>query len=271
MYCLVRIWVTLLLSSLYAGGHAFCQSSIQSDVGTGVVVEGALKTFEADKASLPEVDVILHWSRGDIGGEVRSPLDFPLSSYQRGTELAKAGKFIEAGEVWTGAGLRSQQTSSLLSAACLYFHTAETLTPAQQWNDADRAYGEALESVGTEPGINVQLLESRADACKQHGEWDQAKEYYERTLLEGRKRKAENLTAAAIFSGLSRLVLEQGKPADAECYGRQGMPIREKLSPSSLALADSWNDLAHVAEVSGDLSRRGFLRRPLCVKRKFKC
>jgi hypothetical protein len=121
MSCLVRIWATLLLSSLYAGGHAFCKSSIQSDVSTGVVVEIRspfdLSRIEIEEAPRGAVTLIRlregkkqTWMLGPAYWRIKSrpgSADFSLSSYERGTELAKAGKLIEAGEVWTEAALRN--------------------------------------------------------------------------------------------------------------------------------------------------------------------
>jgi len=195
--------------------------------------------------------------------------DFPLSNYKQGTELAEAGKFMQAAAVWQAAALRSEQAGALLNATWLYFHSADTLAKAHEWDKMNRAYAQAIESAAGDSTIGAQVLESWADASKERGDWNAARKNYERALLESRKSTAETLTVAAILSDLAKLVLDQGDLARAEDYARQAMMIREKLAPASLTLAESFNDLAHVAAIAGNLKMaEGYLTQELATARR---
>ncbi|HTC91963.1 MAG TPA: CHAT domain-containing protein [Terriglobales bacterium] len=197
------------------------------------------------------------WTLGEYPWfvETRPVLPQNLSAlYLEGQELAKAGKVHEAAKRWLAAGAIAQKTSPAWLSIWFYFHSAQTLTTAQHWAEADDAYQKAVQQA-----IEIQLLTIEAESLKAWGASYQQRGDYSKAALCDREVLAiqhtiapESLSLASSLIYIGSVSLHRGDQGKAKEYYRQALAIIEKIAPGSLAYAMGLTGLGSVALQHGD-------------------
>jgi len=283
---------------------------LQQEEKLGVVVETVTNNLEADKAGVKPGDVILRWTKADAQGELTSPFDLSwvetelgprgsvslegmrdgekrtwtlgmtkwgivtrpqmsdavLLLYRQGQQLAETGKLAQAADGWKKAVGQAEG----VAAIWFFYHVAGMWADARRWDEADKAYQEALETTPHAAAlIRSFLLLSWADVCRGRGDWKKAVAYYQSVIAENQKLGAKNLTLASGLVGLGLAVRVHGDLSKAEGYLREALEIREKLAPNSFVVANAFFALGLVAEDRDDLPRaEEFFRRTLSMRQE---
>jgi len=295
--------VVLFSSLLHPSGS--CE-----DLKRGVVVENVAPHLEADKAGLKQGDIILHWTRGDSRGEIDSPFDMSaieieqaprgnvtlaglrgteerawpvggskwgisarpqmsdsvLSTYREGQEFVKAGKFAEAAEKWRTAADQAKDARALW----FLYQIASMWVDERRWDEADKAYQQAVEAATDEgPVVRTQLLSSWGNTYRNRSDWNNAEACYQRSVAEAQRLSSENLILAKGHYDLGQIFNERGDLEKAENYYRNALEIREKIAPGSLDVAASLNSLGNTALNRGDLAKaEEYFRQALAIREK---
>jgi CHAT domain-containing protein/Tfp pilus assembly protein PilF len=170
-----------------------------------------------------------------------------LGAYQRGQELAKAGKPKDAAAAWNQAAPSSEDPQYLIVRVWLTFHSAETLAAAKEWPDADAAYKRALETSSAASGsLAAQLMRGWGLAYRKRNDWTNAEKYFQQAI-DLPALTPGSLTIAFLWNELGNIADQSGDIAKAEdCYQR-ALAIREKLAPESLDFATTMSNLGVVA------------------------
>jgi len=199
------------------------------------------------------------WSMGpdQWGVEVRPSLPPRLISlYREGRELVQAGKLADAGVQWQAAAAEGKEYSCSWLRPWFLYRAAEMFAHAQEWQDADRLFKEAIgQAEQASPDDRAQLLKALSRNYEQQSDLPNAEKYQQLALDELQKLHAESLTIAATISQLSIFAWERGDLDKSENYDRQVLEMRNRLAPGSLAVALSLNDLGVDALDRGDLEK----------------
>jgi CHAT domain-containing protein/tetratricopeptide (TPR) repeat protein len=213
------------------------------------------------------------WSLGpsDWGIKARPNFSEPmLAMYRQSQELAKASQRVEAAEHWRSLAGQVSSSDSVWLSAWLLYHSAEMLTGARQWKEADSAYQEAVgKAPGIGPAISASLLRAWAKTFDLRSDWANAEKYYQQSIAESQKLSRESLLIAMNLASLGEMAGKRGNPAKAQEYHRQALEIRQKLAPESLPVASSLFNLGRVASDQGDLAKaEEYLQEALDTRRK---
>jgi CHAT domain-containing protein/Tfp pilus assembly protein PilF len=179
-----------------------------------------------------------------------------LTLYLEGQKLAKARKLQDAVGRWRLAADTAKESPSNWLPSWFLFKAGELLASAEQWNQADAPYEEAIQRAALAvPEIRVHLLRSWARTFLQRGDWSNADRHYQQAAEESRRLIPESLTLADALDNLAYSAFVPGNLERSEKYRLQALAIREKLAPASLALARNLYNVGHLAEVQGDLAK----------------
>src|SRR5262249_6580588 len=155
------------------------------------------------------------------------------SAYGEGVKLAAAGKPGEAARQWRVSAQAAQESQPAWLRVWLLFRAATLLVDAHQWEESDKAYGEALEQAeNTGPAVRAQLLQRWGQSYHYRGDWTHAEKYYQAALVEWRKANPESMAVPQSLYYLGWLAYERGEPAVAEEYYQQALTLQEKIQPS---------------------------------------
>jgi len=212
------------------------------------------------------------WLLGPDDWGVKTRPNLPqnlLSTYLEGRELAKTGKPNEAVERWQAAAVQAEKYSSALSA-WLFFHSAEQLTDAKQWKEADHAYEKAVQRAsGARPAVVAQLFRAWGTASEHHNDLETATRYSQRAMAEDEKSSKESLLIAADLNNLGIFTGKHGDIANAEAYHLRALAIRKKLAPGSLAVSTSLENLGVLAIAHFDVAQaENYLQSCLAIREK---
>lgn len=186
------------------------------------------------------------WTLGPDDWGIQARPDFSeslLQLYREGQELAQAGKAIEAAERWRAG--KADAVDSSAFRLWLAFHSAELLSKARQWSQADEAYHQCLEpeaSIGS-PHIREILILFWARSYERRSDWANAEKYYQRVASQ--ESAGENLIAALAFNQLAQVAWFRGDITMAEHNGLHALEIQKKLAPNSLLVATTLSQLAY--------------------------
>jgi CHAT domain-containing protein/Tfp pilus assembly protein PilF len=208
---------------------------------------------------------------GDWGVGARPNFRDPLLSiYQDGQRLAKQGRLDQAVERWQAA-VDAQRPCPELLSSWLFFHSAELLSTARHWKEADEAYEQAIEKL-SETGYTgtVTILRARAGAFEKQSDWINAEKNYLRALSESRRTVTEGLLVAQILDDLGNMYRQRGDLVKAREYFQSALDIRARHAPGSLANALSWYNLGTINLNRGDLpAAEKYLQDALELRQKF--
>lgn len=192
---------------------------------------------------------------GDWGLEMRP--DFPpdiLPGYLKARELAKAGNWNDAMKQWRIAAIKAKKSSQAWLSVWLFFHSAEQLTAARKWKEADAEYQQAIQEVsGVAPSITALLFRAWAAQYEGRDNWKHAEECYRQAITESDKLE-EPLLGAALVDRLSAVLRIESELHKAEEYGRLALAVQEKLAPGSMPFARTLTTLGLIDLSAGDFT-----------------
>src|SRR5215831_4646129 len=175
-----------------------------------------------------------------------------LDSYLKCKGLARGGNPAQAVECWRDAQQNSPKTwlrSWFLS------HVPESLSEAQQKQEADRMYQEAVDAAdGAEAVVVEQILRTWGQSLLQRNDIEGAERRFREALAQSRKLGDESLTMAADLHELGLVFSKRFDRRNAEDYFRQSLAIKERLAPDSLTVSKTLERLASYVLVRGDLA-----------------
>jgi CHAT domain-containing protein/Tfp pilus assembly protein PilF len=177
--------------------------------------------------------------------------------YHAGKEKIAAGDLPGGEALWRTAATDLAAAGDRLRAAWLLERSADKLSKAEKWAEADAAYEAALGALGPEadPSAAVRILISWGESSIRHSAWDHAASCFDRALALRRKAVPGSLSEAEILVSLGDTAWLRGDLAAAETFHRQAMEIYEDLAPESLNVASLLNNWASVLVERGDLNR----------------
>jgi CHAT domain-containing protein/tetratricopeptide (TPR) repeat protein len=179
-----------------------------------------------------------------------------LYMYRRGEELVQAGQPVAAAEHWREVAIDSRKSLPRWLSIWFLSHSAEVLTDARKWKEADGAYKEAIQAaVGKEPPIAAQLFQSWADTYAQRGNLEKREQYQRQALTIRENSVPESLTlAASLFHVGDYEANRRVNLAKAEEFYRRALAIQKKLAPYSRSFAQGLESLAWFTHQRGDIA-----------------
>jgi CHAT domain-containing protein/Tfp pilus assembly protein PilF len=190
----------------------------------------------------------------------QSPL---LNSYLEGLELAKAGKLAQAVEHWRA---EEQNFHTGWLRTWFLFHIAESLADAKRWQEADRAYQEAVDIEASDAVVAEQILRVWGKRFFQRNDMDRAEKRYREALAQSRTLGGESLTTAVDLDELGLVFNNRYDLPSALEYFRKSLAIKEQLAPGSLTLSDTLQYLSLETHPLGDLTAtEAYLLRALAI------
>jgi CHAT domain-containing protein/tetratricopeptide (TPR) repeat protein len=161
-----------------------------------------------------------------------------LSAHRSALALADAGQAPEAAGEWRRAAAEVQRPDPAGLGCWFTYRAAEVLVKAKLWNEADAAYGEALQlSKQLPPAVEALLLQIWADESYRRSDWDKAEKYSQESFAENQKLGAESLMVAETLTALGNVRMKRHDPVGAKEYFQRALAIQKKLAPGSLAIA----------------------------------
>jgi CHAT domain-containing protein/Tfp pilus assembly protein PilF len=212
------------------------------------------------------------WTMGPDtwGVKVRPQLEASvLSVYGEAQDLAASGKVIDSTERWRRLAKLNGSSSPLLSAWFL-IRAGGFLADAQQWKQADSAFGDALdERQNVGPAIATQVLRAWAGTFEQRSDWKNAEKYYLQAIAAGQELSEENLIISLNLDSLGDVASRQGELGRADDYYHRALSIQQKLAPKSLDVALSTSNLGIVEWQRGELAKaEEYLLQALDIREK---
>lgn len=195
-----------------------------------------------------------------------------LTVYLEGKKLADAGNLTDAAQQWNAAAKQIEDRDPDWLAGWLIFHAAQALSDPRLSKDSDSYYQAAIERANRAgPVIKAQVFREWGFQCEQRGDLVNAVSHFEQSLQESQRASPqENLTIADNLNNLGRIAGRRGELSLAERYFQQGLDIRQKLAPGSLAVAGTLNNLGLLARRRGDVAKSDEnLRQALEIREKF--
>jgi CHAT domain-containing protein/Tfp pilus assembly protein PilF len=191
-----------------------------------------------------------------------------LQAYQECRKLATEGNLTDAAARSRTLAAPDQGPQFRWLSGWLLFRIGELLEAARHFDEADKAYGQALEAeAGEPPFISAQILWARGGLWWRHSDWDAAVKYYRQALEVSRKAGDNNLVTALSLYALGLVTWRRGDLDHAEDYHRQALAIRESLAPRQLVVAKSFNLLGNVMDYRGNIAEaEKFYRRALEIR-----
>lgn len=257
----IALSLMALVILLTAGAYGFSE-----ELKPGVVVDTITKNLEADKAGLQPGDLIVRWTRAGVQGTIESPFDLSaieieqaprgsvileglrgaenhswtlgvskwgvqarpqlpearLRIYLQAQEMASVGKLEEAAEKWRTAAAQVKDASALW----FLYQIASMWADARRWDEADKAYQQAVEAAtDASPVVRTQLFSSWAVTYRNRSDWNNAEACYQRSVAEAQKLSNENLTLAKGHYDLGQIFYQRSDLEKAENYYRPIFPF----------------------------------------------
>src|SRR5579883_1797008 len=238
------------------GAMATCPTEV---VKPGVVIEELGKNSEAQQAGMIEGDILLHWTRGDVKGDINTPFDI----WEIETEQSPRGQVVIEGihdgerKRWKlGEGLRggSNQAWELWPNPEFYW-MAKTRPNLRDSLLAIYDQGQQLAKAGKvkdtadlwRAGVRDQTFECpllntwfSVQAAKMLGTaklWSLSNTAYEEAIQSAKESGPRILSK--IYQSRAKAFEQQRDWTNAEKYYRQAISERQKLSSDDLSEADN--------------------------------
>lgn len=202
------------------------------------------------------------WTLSSILGITLGPVILPsfALSYHECRELSRAGKSMDSARCWRAAVTRVQTADPPWLVLWILDQVGQLSAKGQQWNEMNRAYGEALD--------RAKNSDARIATLLMHTWLSLTRAQYNAELASQQRSSPGSLNVAKALVDLAHLATVNGDVAEAEHDLRDVVTIRERLSPNSLSLAESLAALADVLRLRGELAQADeYFQRALTIQK----
>jgi CHAT domain-containing protein len=197
------------------------------------------------------------WVLGDARCGIDARPNFSgelLAIYLDGEKLRKTGKASATLDLWRPT-VRATQGAQPELATWFLLRAAEAFAAADQWNETDAAYQEAIEKIaGAGSPAEAQALRGWCFTSQARGDWANAIKRCQAAAEENRKLGLE-LMVADVLVDMGRSLWWRDDLAGAEKAYSQALEIRQRLAPGSGSEAESLSSLGSMALEHGDFTK----------------
>ncbi len=225
----------------------------------GVVIEQVDKNSGAEKTGLLAGDIVVGWSRGNVGGSISSPFDLAeieIEENPRGTVVLEGlrdyhRKSWTLGRTEWGIGCRPVLTESLLLA----YQESKKLAQKSEWAKATERLQTLAGHVKQSDLVWLRpwLLSRAAEWLAKSKDWAKVDAIYSEAL-DGASIAGPKVTShiLGVWGDLFGTRTDREDSAKAEqCYKRSLAEL-QRVASTSLSLAAIYNRLGHVLLDRGD-------------------
>ena len=209
--------------------------------------------------------------RGALGAAVRPTLAAEtLALYEEGRRARTAPQTETAIARWSAAAGLARDDGDDRAAAWLFNLVGEAHQRERRWSEAFSAHQAAwalLEQSG-DPSARSRTLTALGRCRENLNDLPGALQWYERAL-EVDTAAGYDAWMAADFTSLGLVAHTRGDLEAGQHYHERALAIRERITPDSLAVADSLNSLGNSHFRRGDLSAaENFYSRALAIRER---
>jgi len=193
---------------------------------------------------------------GAPGIDVRPALKGSLlERYLAGKNAQHRGEFDAMAASWYRVAAELQEAERDADASWLLVSVAEAYKGAKLWEDAERAYREAMApAVQSGRPLALAYVQEKLGLCKQRrGEYGAAESAYRRALELASADGDAPLLTARFWHLLGYVCWERGDLDTAETWYAKALKARGALAPGSMELSRTLNNMGIVADDRGDL------------------
>lgn len=181
------------------------------------------------------------------GLRLRPPLSAQsLAAYEEGKDLLEKKDLTNAVAAWRTLAAEADRKAERETAAWLNARIAQAFSEARKWEEAQKAYDEALGQAREAGNLMAvaQLWDAKGTAYKRQNELTKSAESYRESLTvrEG-MRPGNPASITNVLDDLGILAFQRGDTDEARARFRRSLAIRRKLAPGSVAVARSLNHL----------------------------
>jgi CHAT domain-containing protein/Tfp pilus assembly protein PilF len=185
--------------------------------------------------------------KSGVSGVVVGPVVSPGFSppYQECRELLSAGKTADSSRCFSLLASRIPKSDPSWLVVWLLYRAGRLAALAHQWNEMDRAYGDAMDRVqGLDTRVAERLTASWLSFTEQH---------FQEDLAARQRSSPRSVEVAKAYDNLAGLSTLKGDLPGAERNLREALAIREVLMPDSSGVAENLIQLGDVLRLRGDL------------------
>ena len=245
----------------------------ESQTHSGVVVEGVVRNFEAQRAGLEAGDVVQSWVCGDASGEVRSPFDLAA------IEIEQAPLGVVKLEGYRGAEQRTwmlgpdywriKARPELPEALLALYRDGESLAKAGKIKDATERWRAAslVAKRDGRPSLPSWFLFHAAQVLGDAHQWKEADAVYQEALQEASGDRYG--IRAQMFRLWADTLEDRSDWANAEKTNRLALAEDQRAAPETLSVAEDITRLGVLASERGDIVRaEEYARQALSIRQK---
>jgi len=186
------------------------------------------------------------WTHPDFHGEL-------LAAYQKGQELANAGKLDEAFVQWQKAITIAEEHKEISWLVPWLLSRAAQMY-GRQWEKSDDLFRQAIQRAGdTRPEVTADLLRQRAQWSELRGDFIHMQEYREEELRQLRKLDGEMAASNTLLS-LAWVAERRGDFEKADQFAKEALRISQADAPQSVETVIAFQSVGATALDRGDLA-----------------
>src|ERR1700694_1398898 len=254
--------------------HAATNSNNHTDVlERGIVVEWLTQNSQAEKAGIRQGDILLSWTRGDLGGEFESPFDLSHVRFEQasrgivrieGVRGTEKHSWLLGSDTWGIAG-----RPNLIKPLSTIYQEGQQLAQA---SSAEEAAGRWRIAATMAEHSSVSWLSSWflmrvAQVLFSDHEWDPSDSAYGEAIE--RAKAADPVVRAELFRQRGSGFSYRDDFANAEKWYLRVLLEWQKLGTETMSVSTSLNQIGSITLVRGDLRKaEGYFRQALAIEER---